>query len=203
MSDTRCRLYTFIAYPDESHTDVNKALTELGLSALLSPLHSPEQTEDGKELKRHYHVMVQFSGKKTLDQMNDLISTLRNEPYGVACTLAQKVADKASLIKYFVHDGYEGKEKFSYSQLEKIGAFKLEVTDEIVTDTIVEIISWCNAATCYKYSQVFDYAMAFKKEWLGILLSKRSYAIIQYLKDAHGCYMEARKINGNSESEEC
>lgn len=181
------RSWTFIAYPDDSSSNIVDSIRDLRVSACISPLHSPVM-DNGDEGKRHYHVMLYFSGKKSDNQVNDIIVNLRN--LGIACTKAFPVSDKTALVAYFVHDGYPDKEQFRYSDLTLLNGFKLSGVAD--SDSMVwDVIDWCNTAGVYNWAQVVDYARSFMPEWKIVLFSNKSYPIMAYLKNARELVLSA------------
>lgn len=77
MADDRYRLFACVLYPDSMPGDFLEKIDSLHVKAFLSPLHDKDLSPDNGDLKKpHYHLFLMFDGKKSLQQVKDLINTV-------------------------------------------------------------------------------------------------------------------------------
>lgn len=181
MSDERARIFTFLCYPDEFNGNYLSILRDSFLPVLVSPIHNPENNdewdpESNGEGKRHCHVMIQFDGKKNLDQVNAYVQAFRD--LGLPCTRAWVVLSKLGLAAYFVHDGWPDKEQFSYNQLICLNGFKY--SNELLVP-VSKVIEYIDDMGLYEWCDLLDSLKINHPEWLDSVVSGRSHAIIKYL----------------------
>ena len=97
--DARARLFATIVYPESAPTDWREKLSALHIPALVSPLHDKDtEEESGKLKKEHYHVMVYFAGKKSVDSVMKIFDSFG----GVGCIVLQS---KGGYARYLCHSG--------------------------------------------------------------------------------------------------
>lgn len=69
-SDGRSRTWAFIFYPDPDFPfDLVDRLSQMHLVGCISPYHDLDSLPTGELKKPHYHVFLQFDGKKSYDQV--------------------------------------------------------------------------------------------------------------------------------------
>ena len=73
MSDTRKRNFVTIIYPESAPENFKEIIGDWHIPAFLSPLHDKDVNPDGEKKKPHYHLMLMFRGKKSLDQVKEII----------------------------------------------------------------------------------------------------------------------------------
>lgn len=99
MSDVRMRNFTFIVYPDSVNLpkDWKSQVEDWAIPTLISPLHDKDIDPGTGELKKaHYHVVISFSGKKSIQQVLDLV-----QPLGVK--FVDVVHDLHGIARYLCH----------------------------------------------------------------------------------------------------
>ena len=77
MADQRNRNFTFIVYPESAPKNWKQILEDLAVPCFISPLHDKDIIpETGEPKKPHYHVLLMFGGKKSLDQVLEMLQPL-------------------------------------------------------------------------------------------------------------------------------
>lgn len=105
-SDTRCRVYTCILYPESAKVGWFDKLCEFGIKCAVSPLHDKDLSEDGNVKKAHFHLLFQFDNKKTIQSFEYECAL----PLGaVRC---QPVRNIKSFTRYLCH--LDNPEKAAY-----------------------------------------------------------------------------------------
>lgn len=180
--DDRGRVWTFVFYPDSAPENWQEIIDSWKVEAYVSPLHDKDLNGDNEEKKPHWHVVLVFSGNKSVDQ----IQTLSDQLSKVKIVAQKnKVADKRIMVRYLVH--YDNPEKFQYEiddiiefcGADKLGFFAGEKED----DTAVrEMMAWAREQGVTSFAVLSEYAAAEKPEWFRVLVSRRSYFMDKYLK---------------------
>lgn len=119
MADDRKRVFWFEVYPDSAPSDWRDYLDwDVMVPFAVSPLHdhdvytNPRKLPEGKHVgdpkKPHYHVLLKFEGKKSVQQVKDLVS------YCAANDYVEEVKDIRAAVRYFTHIDHP--EKYQYSR---------------------------------------------------------------------------------------
>lgn len=100
MTEQRGRNWWFVAYPDSLKADWRESLDAQGLVWIESPLHDKDVTPEGETKKAHYHIMVLFSGNKSLKQIQEISDGLS----GVKLDIPNnRVKEVRATVRYMVH----------------------------------------------------------------------------------------------------
>lgn len=180
--DNRGRVWTFVFYLDSAPENWQEVIQEWNVEAYVSPLHDKDTNGDGEPKKPHHHVVVVFSGNKSVEQVQELSDQLSKVHLVVE---KNRVADKRITVRYLVH--YDNPEKAEYpieGILEFGGADKLAFFNGEKEDdqAVRDMMSWARSNECTSFSVLSDYAAKERPEWFRVLVSRRSYFMDKYLK---------------------
>lgn len=178
-ADPRKRNWTFLIYPDSAPEDWERIFEEQGLPALISPLHDQDVNEADEEQKKpHYHVILQFRGKKTEEQaqeISNLFSGVKVLP----------VNDMRSLARYLCHLDNPEKHQYNPDDVKSFGGIDYIELIESAADidaTLREIMEWCLEQGCDSFYVLSNYAAKEKPSWFRVITTKRSMFLMNYLK---------------------
>lgn len=185
LKDERTRNWTFIVYPESAPDDWREIIDNEHVPWVESPLHDKDLNPDGEMKKAHWHVMVMYSSKKTLAQIQELTDKL-NSP------IPQKVSNAKGMVRYFAH--LDNPEKYQYSKSEIIAHCGADIGKYLATTTaqryelIKEMSAWVNETGCVEFSELFEYAASERfDDWFPLLCDNSAYVIGQYIKSKrHG-----------------
>lgn len=77
MADQRNRNFTFVLYPESAPKNWKQILEDLAVPCFISPLHDKDViAETGEPKKPHWHILLMFGGKKSVDQVLEMIQPL-------------------------------------------------------------------------------------------------------------------------------
>ncbi len=178
----RGRNWTFVFYPDSAPVNWEDVIASWCLETYVSPLHDRDTNPDGTLKKPHYHVVVCFSGNKSIDQ----VQALSDQLSGVHLVEAKnRVADKRITVRYLVH--YDNPEKAEYDiadilefgGADRMSFFAGEKEDETA---VMEMMLFCREQGITSFATLSDYAATNKPEWFRALVCRRSYFMDKYLK---------------------
>lgn len=178
----RARNWTFVFYPDSAPANWEEIISGWQAEAYVSPLHDRDVNGDGSMKKPHYHVLVCFSGNKSVGQvqaLSDQLSGIKIIPEH------NQVADKRITARYLVH--YDNPEKASYDVgdirefggADRLQFFNGDKEDETAT---IEMMAFCREQGIISFSTLADYAAEHRPEWFRVLVTKRAYFMDKYIK---------------------
>lgn len=102
----RFRNFEVVFYPESAPEDFIEVIDRMHVPAFLSPLHDSDLKEDGTPKKPHYHLILMFEGKRSLDNVRGLCSFL-------GTSLVQVVLSIRGASRYLCH--LDNPEKHQYS----------------------------------------------------------------------------------------
>ena len=94
--DNRVRNYATIVYPESAPEEWQEILYRHCVPAFISPLHDRDINPTGEPKKPHYHVMLMFDGKKSVEQAQEVFQTIG----GVGCEIVKSIRGYA---RYLCH----------------------------------------------------------------------------------------------------
>lgn len=176
--DNRKRNFACVVYLDSAPDNWRQLVDDLHVPAFISPYHQFDVNPTGEPKKPHYHVMVMFEGKKSLNQVQDLFSSFG----GVGCELVESLRGMA---RYLCH--LDNPEKYQYPVSEVIslsGSDYLEAiglpTDKYVS--VGEIMDFCVKYEFYSFSELAIYCKANRYDWYRVLVDKSTIYMREFLK---------------------
>lgn len=123
--DRRYRAWTFLIYPDDipGQLDWYVKLDDLHIPIAISPLH--DMILEGKPgQKDHYHIIFSFDGKKSYEQVKELIQdNLSVNGQNCGFTRPEPVQCLASYYRYLCHLDSEDKVKYDPQSIILLGGF--------------------------------------------------------------------------------
>lgn len=155
--DDRTRNWTAIVYPDSAPENWRGILDEYHIEWIESPLHDKDKNEDGTPKKPHWHIALCFSGPKSFDQVNELLSPLN-------CTIPIVVHELKSMVRYMAHLDTPDKVRYDASKIVGHGGADIA---EILAPTRREslnmfntIVQWIVENNIYEYEDVVMYGIS-------------------------------------------
>lgn len=156
----KSRYWSFIAYPESVLANWKDKLNEMGVAFAVSPLHDRDIDLGTGELKKpHWHVLVQYSGPTTYNNVNENICKLIN------ATIPKKVISLRGYYRYLVHLDNPEKAQYNLEDIEKYGGFELSLTETETTMILVEVLEdivrdeiqeYCDLTDKYRETGEFD-----------------------------------------------
>lgn len=183
----RTRHWGFIAYPDSVRENWKDILSELGVQAVISPLHDKDLTEDGKLKKPHWHVALIFDGVKSQKQIEQITQALVVD--GTKGYLPVRILSLRGTIRYFAHIDDPKKAQYDFNDIEAIGgvdytsiAMNKEDVDRQESCNISQVIAIINDNKLCDFAVLADFLITNDNLDGFNILRKNSYFFGQYLK---------------------
>lgn len=180
--DGRTRIWTLVVYPDSAPENWREILAGLHIPVYISPLHDRDISADGKSKKPHYHVVLCFKGKKSIEQ----IQTISDQLSGVKVIWEQcAVGDLSGMVRYLVHFDDANKAQYDMGDIEALGgadvlAHFAGAAD--VDEAVGEMMDWLCEQGITSFAALSRYARAKKPDWFRVLTSKRTVFMAQFCK---------------------
>ena len=169
------RHWSFIVYPESAPEHWQDIIDQYHIPWACSPLHDADENPDGETKKPHWHVVVSFEGKKSYNQVLDIIRPLN-------CTVPQKVQSMKGMLRYFVHLDNPEKHQYSINDIELHGGFDpqsyLSPSSTQKYMLINEMVNFIEENHVYDYLDFMKYAAAHRfDDWYPLLCDSCSFVI--------------------------
>lgn len=157
MADDRFRDWTVIVYPDSAPDNWIDILNNEHLCFGVSPLHDSDLNGDDTEKKSHWHLYLKFSGKKSYNQILELIKPLN-------CTIPKPVKNPVGMVRYFVHADNPEKTQYLIDDIRSFGGFESFVDDVFkmrtsdVNFTMNQIQDWIVEHQICEYEDLWTFS---------------------------------------------
>lgn len=176
--DLRQRNFCTEVYPESAAEDWQDKLASLCIPAFISPLHCDDKNPNGEPKKAHYHIILMFEGKKSLEQVREVISTFG----GVGC---QGINSIRGYARYLCHLDNPEKAQYKPEDVRSFGGADYIATIGLPTDkykAIREMKQFIEDNDIYAYCDLFDYACDERPDWFRTLCDNGTVVIKEYLK---------------------
>lgn len=180
-SDGRTRNWCAVVYPESAPENWKEILDDLHLRWVESPLHDCDTNPTGEVKKAHWHILLLFEGKKSQEQVAEMLAPLN-------CPLPQIVHEVRGNVRYMAH--LDNPEKFQYSVSDIIGHGGADLADLLKPtaserhEIIRQMITWCKDNKIVEFQDLMDYAMDCEPSWFDALSDSCVIVMQAYLKSA-------------------
>ncbi|MEE1319612.1 MAG: replication protein [Ruminococcus sp.] len=184
----RYRNFVTVVYPDSAPENWMQLLAEQVVPAFISPLHDKDVNPTGEPKKPHYHVMIMFEGKKSLEQAKEIFDIVN----GVGL---EKVNSLRGYARYLCHLDNPEKHQYPIDEVQSLAGADYINTIGLATDkydAISSMIDFCEIYDVYSYRELLIYCMNNRSDWYRILCDSGTYVIREYLKSRHWDSREGR-----------
>lgn len=184
------RNFATVVYPESAPENWREILQELKTAVFISPLHDCDCNPDGEVKKAHYHVMLMYEGKKSINTIRELCSTFG----GVGC---EKVESKRGYARYLCHLDNPEKAQYKTEDVTTYGGENYTVVIGTVLDkykAIREMLAYCNDKGIVSYAELVEYCMLERDDWFRVLADNGTYMVKEYLKSKDWTINRERSI---------
>lgn len=186
----RVRSWTFIVYPESAPDGWLEMLAEDAVPGYVSPLHDADLNPDGEAKKAHWHVVLCFSGPKTLDQVREVTSAVNG-------TEPQPVKDMRGMARYLCHLDNPEKHQYDVDDVVSLGGLDYLAhlgSDADVDQALSEVMAFCRDNCVYSFADLCDFAAKHHRDWFRVITAKRTRAVIEYLKSLKWTDEQAARV---------
>lgn len=180
----RSENWATLIYPESCPDFVDK-VSNLLISAFLSPLHCDPESDELTERKPHYHLLCKFSSVKSREQVDEIF-----KPLGFVG--AERISDFRTYARYLCHldqplkKQYDPGDVLSFGGLDYLGVIAASADKYRI---IAEIIEYCDEnpdEVKDSFSCLMKICIEKKKtDWFRALCDYAAYVITNYLQSLH------------------
>lgn len=180
-SDGRSRVFATIFYPESMVENLPEALQSLHVPCFLSPLHDKDFNATGEPKKPHFHCLLVFGGKKSVEQVKALI-----EPLGaVGC---ETVSDTRAYCRYLCHLDNPEKARYDIGEVQcfcgaDYGAQIMTSVDKY--KAVREMMAFVDANDIMCVSDLQLYASENREDWFRALCDNSTYVMAEFIKSRY------------------
>lgn len=179
-ADGRARTWAAVIYPDSAPSNWKDLLDEQHIPWACSPLHEFDTNATGEVKKPHWHIVLSFDGKKSYEQICDILAPL-NAP------IPQRCHDVRGIVRYFAHLDNPEKHQYSVSDIEGHGGFDvtaaLQPSASERYEYIGQMVDFVRDNGITEYQDLMDYALSERRgDWFPLLCDSCSFVMQQYIK---------------------
>lgn len=173
------RNFAFVLYPETIVSDWKDKIISLGAPCVCI-LHDRDLSENGELKKPHYHFLISFKNARSEEAIRKFVVTLGGNAY------CEQVYSKKAYARYLLH--LDNPEKVQYSEDEVVafnGAVFSEFLfseSEIKDKGLFEIFHFCRSNKIFYFSDLVDYCVDVKPEWLSCLKGLNGQLVYNYIK---------------------
>ena len=174
----RTRNWTTIVYPESAPDNWQLILEEEMVPALISPLHDKDVEATGEVKKPHYHVVIMFSGVKTMKQAKEVFDKIN----GVGI---QQVKDVRAIARYLTHMDSADKAQYDINDVVALSGADYHSMIEAPSDkyqSIKEMMFWIKENDIIMYADLLEYASINRPDWFRTLCNNGTVVIREYLR---------------------
>ena len=180
-ADGRARIWAAVVYPESAPDNWRDILDAEHLEWAESPLHDQDVNPGTGELKKpHWHLVLAFEGKKSYEQVCDILRPL-NGPIPQRCHALK------GAVRYFAHLDNPEKAQYSVNQIVGHGGFDvaaaLAPTSAQRYILIAEMQDWVKAEGITEIQDLMDFARKERSEdWFPLLCDSCAFVMGSYIK---------------------
>lgn len=176
--DERARNYACVVYPESAPENWQEILAGHFVPAFVSPLHDQDIDPQNQPKKPHYHIMLMFDGKKSLEQAEEVFSSIG----GVGCEVVKSIRGYA---RYLCH--LDNPEKVQYDPggvrcicgCDYINTIGLALDKYIA---IAEMMDFCDESKVVSFYLLAKYARHNRSDWFRILCDNSAIFMREWLQ---------------------
>lgn len=192
-SDSRQRHFAFMIYEESADPNWKQLLQDAHIQGFISPLHDKDVNPDGEQKKPHYHVIVMYDGKKSLEQFQRLLISI-----GCANGHLEDIQSPRGYSRYLCH--LDNPEKYQYNPTDVISLGGTDYLAYCQTTTdkykmISQMVTFCLINNICSYAQLLIYSKEHRQDWFRILCDSGTYVMRELVKSMawtqeHGMILE-------------
>lgn len=180
-SNARYRTFACVVYPESAPENWQELLVEQFVPAFISPLHDKDINPTGEPKKPHYHVILMFDGKKSIEQAKEVFDVIK----GVGCEVVKSIRGYS---RYLCHLDNPEKAQYSVDDVRSIcGSDYMNVIGLAIDryKAIREMKDFCRDNEVFAYCDLLDYASEERADWFRILCDNGTVVMKEYLKSIY------------------
>ena len=193
-SVSKRREFAFVLYEESAAENWEQVLSQLH-QRVFWILHDKDVSSDGTPKKPHYHIMILFDNPRSLNTVQSLCSKCGGNGH------LEEIISRRGYARYLCHMDDPDKHQYDVTEVHSLcGAnYMLEIMSKVELKNnklavITEIIQFCDDNVVFFYADLIKYCIAYRPDWLEVLISYNGHIIKDYIKSsAYKCEKMRRK----------
>lgn len=178
--DDRSRTWAAVIYPDSAPENWKEILDDQHIAWACSPLHEFDTNPTGEVKKPHWHIVLSFDGKKSYEQICEILAPLN-------CPIPKRCHDLRGMVRYFAHLDNPEKHQYSIAEIESHGGLDISIALRPSASEryalIGEMVEFVKAEHITEFKDLMDFAYDQRSEdWFPLLCDSCSFVMQQYIK---------------------
>lgn len=174
MKEYRGRNFATVVYSEESL----QLLRDLHIPCFISPCHDKDINPTGEPKKPHWHVLINYEGVKSEEQVRRDIS----EFGGVGCEI---VKSNRAYARYLCHLDNPEKARYNINDVQNVGGLDYiniinSVADEIAC--LEEICDYLLVNNISNFRTFLIWCKDEKRDWYILIIRKYMYVVKEIIK---------------------
>lgn len=175
----RGRNWGIVIYPEslpENWKDIIRAEP-----IALSPLHDRDVNPDGELKKDHYHLVLNYKGNKSFEQIDELARSLK-------APIPQRINSLTGAVRYLTHMDNPEKYQYNTSDILTFGGFDLESCLSLSTgdkrQALKDMLLYISDNRILHLKDFADYCMSDEAPagWFELLTERNTLFVKEYIK---------------------
>lgn len=113
----RGRNWWIVVYPESLPENWKEIISTEPVA--ISPLHDKDVNADGTKKKPHYHIVFNYKGNKSFEQMDEMARVLR-------APIPERISGLTGAVRYLTHMDNPEKYQYDNTEIQVFGGFDLE-----------------------------------------------------------------------------
>lgn len=175
----RVRAWAFVAYPDSAPSNWEEIIDSNHIPWCRSPLHDRDINPGGEPKKPHWHIVCNFDGVKTYDQVLAIAQSIN-------ATIPQPVDSIKGYVRYLAHLDNPEKAQYNRADIKVYGGMDIEdyLANTKTVDLAIqkEMLQYVIDNDITEYEDLVIYAMYNNDSWFESLANRSTYFVNAFIK---------------------
>lgn len=183
------RVWSFIVWQDSCIPDWITYLKTLHIPCAISPLHDNDTwvDEQGIHSKPHWHVIINYSGKKSYEQVKEITDHI-NAGFPI------RVGDIGGMTRYLIHLDDPDKHPYKKEDCISLGGYDLDFYFEVpkskVKQFVQEICLFIENNNITSFYQITKFALYNNPDWFFVIMQCSTQSILNFVKSRSAFYAD-------------
>lgn len=175
----RGRNWAIVAYPESLPKNWKDIISQEPVA--ISPLHDKDVNPDGTKKKKHYHLVLNYKGNKSFEQIDQIARALR-------APIPERINSLTGAVRYLTHMDNPEKYQYDSSDIQTFGGFDLENCLALSTgdkrQNLRDMLAFISENDIIHLKDLADYCMSENAPagWFEILTERNTLFIKEYIK---------------------
>lgn len=175
----RGRNWGIVIYPDSLPKNWKDIISKEPVA--ISPLHDKDINPDGEIKKAHYHIVLNYKGNKSFEQIDEIARSLK-------APIPQRISSLTGAVRYLIHMDNPEKYQYNSSDIQTFGGFDLEACLSLSTgdkrQALKDMLMYISANKILHLKDFADYCMSDEAPagWFELLTERNTLFVKEYIK---------------------